>query len=223
MIELLTSALIEDLLVFLQQHRDYFGLDQKKRLELATAALGKSAFASFLSTVSEKQFVDDLTSALKFLKQQAQPTSGLLKALAQYLLNDFPENFDQLDRQFFAKSEAERKTTLTKLFPEKSRLSTTIRDYLFVYSPQEIGEAIVFFLREVLQSPRIIIQSPLECDTETKSSIRKNFREKYPQSFIVFSVNTQLIGGIRFFVDGKVDDLSWFSKVQQLHALAAHR
>lgn len=223
MIELLTSALIEDLLVFLKQHRDYFGMDQKKRLELAAADLGKNSFASYLATASEKQFLDDLTSALKFLKQQVQPTSGLLKALAEYLLNDFPETFDQLGREFFTQSEVDRKALLAKLFAGKNRLSTTMRDYLFVYSPQEIGEAIVFFLRDALQSPRIIIQSPLECDLETKASIRKSFREKYPQSFIVFNVNTQLIGGIRFFVDGKVDDLSWFSKVQQLHALAAHR
>ncbi|MDZ4217285.1 MAG: hypothetical protein U1C97_03135, partial [Candidatus Gracilibacteria bacterium] len=62
-------------------------------------------------------------------------------------------------------------------------------------------------------------QSPIECDRETKDAIRRHFGLKLPKSFVAFSINAQLIGGIRFFIDGKVVDRSWFSRIQAIHRL----
>lgn len=226
MIEILTSALIEDLLLFLKGHRDFFSLDQKKRLALAEKAFGDHSLSSYLAGASEDGFVKDLTSALRFLKSQPDDhRSGILTALASSLLSDFTAKFDQIGRAFFALADADKKVFLTKLFPHQNHFHQSLTDYLAVYSPAEIAETIIVFLRGLYgqESSRIIIQSPLECEESTKAEIRKYFSKSHPKSFVTFNVNLQLIGGIRFFVDGKVDDLSWFSKVQQLHALAAHR
>lgn len=226
MIELLTSALIEDLLVFLKEHRDFFSLDQKNRLSLAQKAFGDLSISSYLSTATEDEFVKDLKSVLRFLKSQPDDhRSGILTALASSLLGDFASKFDKIGRAFFALADADKKVFLSKLFPQPSRFQKSLIDYLAVYSPAEIAETIIVFLRGLYgqESSRIIIQSPLECEESTKAEIRKYFSQSHPRSFVTFNVNLQLIGGIRFFVDGKVDDLSWFSKVQQLHALAAHR
>ena len=126
-----------------------------------------------------------------------------------------------MNRDFYELPDAEQRDRLLKFFPQKSVFFSTLRSTLLIRSSQEITEDIVFFLREFLLSPRLIVQSPLECDLKTKHDIRAYLAKSYPKSFVSFSVNKQLIGGIRFFVDGKVDDLSWFSRIQALHSLSA--
>lgn len=228
MVDLLISALIRDLLMFFKAHRNYFQGDVKKRSELAEKTWDSAVFAKYVSHVSEADFVNHLTQAMKVLKGQPleakeKKSMGLLGLLSEYFLKEFPVGFDQLSGLYFQLPEHDQRQFLQRLFPQKTAFFQQLRQELFIRSHQEIAEEIVVFLRDHFGSPRIIIQSPLECDTKTKVEIREAFAKEYPQSLVVFNVNTQLIGGIRFFVDGKVDDRSWFSKVQDLRSLAAHR
>jgi|CXWL01.1.fsa_nt_gi F0F1-type ATP synthase delta subunit len=228
MIDLLLSALIRDLLLFFNENREYFRIDEEKRRGIAEKTWSPGAVVNYVSAMTEQLFIQDLSQAMKVLKGQPlgkmeRESSGLPGLLSEFFLKEFPVHFDQLSAHFFHLSESEQHQFLLKLFPQRTAFFHALRQELFIRSHQEIAEELVVFLREHFGSPRIIIQSPLECDAKTKAEIRMAFAEDYPKSLVVFSVNTQLIGGIRFFVDGKVDDRSWFSKVQDLRALAAHR
>ena len=221
MMKFLISAVIEDFLLLLKQQRDFFQLEKEKRLSLAQQAWGEGALSSYLSIVTEKAFIHDLAAALKALKgNPATDDRGMLEAFGAYFVEEFPAAFDQLDRTHADSSEDQQQRELKKLFPEETVFFRALRSVLLGHSPQEISEAIVDFLRFLHRSPRVIIQSPLPCDQETKREIRATFFKTHPKSFLTFSVNKQLIGGIRFFVDGQVDDLSWFSKIQTFGQLS---
>ena len=216
MIESFISSLIQDILMLLRPQKDFFGLDKVKRAQIAEDYSGSKVLADYLSHVSEAAFVDDLHTALKEKK------GPLVQLLADYFLREFPLVFDQLNSQFYRLSGPERKKFAESLFPKNTAFTSTAQEYLLLMSYQEISENIVVFLKECYDSPRIMVQSPLETDSKTKTEIRQYFSKTFPRSFVTFSINSQLIGGIRFFVDGKVDDLSWFSKIQAIRSLVHH-
>jgi F0F1-type ATP synthase delta subunit len=216
----LFSSFIQDLLLFLKQEKGFFQQDEAKRKETAQKYFGVASIAEYLSKASESSFIDDLKEALKLLKANPEVANkNLAQVLAQYMLNDFSKAFNHLNAAFYASSEKQQKEKLKQLFPADTSLFHSLRNILAVNSVQETAEEIVGFLKDLFNSPRVLVQSPLECDEKTKSDIRTHFHAQFPQSFVVFHVNPQLIGGIRFFVDGKVNDLSWFSKVQAIQNL----
>lgn len=217
----LFSSFVQDLLFFLKQEKDFFGQDAGKRKEAAQKYFGFTAVAEYFTKATESSFMNDLKEALKLLKENPDlENKHLAQVFAQYFLNEFPKGFDHLDSAFHKTSEAQQKAKLQELFPGKTAFYRHLRTVLGVNSVQESAEEIVAFLKELYNSPRVIVQSPLECDQQTKAEIRAHFHASYPNSLVVFHVNPQLIGGIRFFVDGKVNDLSWFSKVQAIQNLS---
>jgi len=216
MISDLTSALIKDTIAFLKQEKGFLSLSADQRQQKAPA------YAALLDGMSESDFVNDLERTLKVLKGSlAARDSRLMQSLGRYFCKDFPAVFDQLDRDFYRLPDADQASKIEALLPEKERFFGVLRHYVSLYSPQEMTETIIGFLADIANSPRILVQSPVECDRETKTGIRQHFAQDHSTSFVAFSVNPQLIGGIRFFVDGKVDDHSWFSKIQSLNRLKA--
>lgn len=215
----LTASLIKDLLVFLKGNKDFFANPNHAQ---AMNALGAESFVSYLSGTTAEKFIDDLQFTVKALKgdpKAKKADSAIIKALADYFLKDFANPFDRLDKSYQTMSFDEQTETLAKIFPVKSNFFSTLRTYIFKFSPQEMTDLVVSFLIDLLESPRIVVQSPIEADQKTKASVREYFSRTHPKSFVAFSINSQLIGGIRFIVDGKVEDMSWFSKIQNFHKL----
>lgn len=216
----LFSSFVQDTLFFLKKEKSFFEESADKRKSQAKVFFGFESAANYLSQTSGNSYVDDLKEALKFLKGNPDlQNKTLAEVLADYFLNEFPQHFDHLDKAFYSSAKSQKQESLTKLFPGNTMFIRNLKNYLSINSPQEIAEEIVFFLRDLDNSPRIIVQSPMECNLQTKKEIRSYFHNLHPKSFVVFHINPQLIGGIRFFVDGKVDDLSWFSKVQAISNL----
>lgn len=222
MIRELTSSLIHDLISFLKKEKDFFELNTDEKIKKASAALGSTSFSEYISSVSSENFVSDLqlaVSNLKNLQGISQDKSGILLALGNYFNNEFTKVFDHLDKEFYLMSDKKKKEELKKLFGHESSFFKTLREYVFIYSVQEMTEKIVAFISKVFDSKRIVVQSPIIVDRETKNSIRNHFAKEYPNSFVIFSNNSQLIGGVRFIVEGKVIDHSWFSRLQKFHKL----
>jgi len=211
----LLSALTKDVLSLLKKEQGFFGLSDDQRRQKAPA------LSAYLGKMSEEEFVNDLEVTIKAIRGEGKlADSEMAKALSRYFLKDFPAVFDQLDREFYAMSEKDQQDKLDQCFPEQAAFYEELKYQLSVMSVQEITESIVNLLTELYDSPRVLVQSPVECDQETKKQIREHFAKEQAQSFVAFSVNAQLIGGIRFFVDGKVQDLSWFSKIQHIKQLS---
>jgi len=56
---------------------------------------------------------------------------------------------------------------------------------------------------------------------ELKREIRQTLSKDHPYSLPVFQINKKLIGGIRIFKDGEVQDHSWLSRVEYFTSLTA--
>ncbi len=65
----------------------------------------------------------------------------------------------------------------------------------------------------------LLIQSPVRLSSEMKEDIRLAMHKKHPEATPIFVVNKNLIGGLRIYIDGHVEDLSWQSKINILTSL----
>ncbi len=219
MITNLTSAALKDLVSHLKSNPDFLSLSEEDRAQKAPA------YAAMVKGLNADTLLEDLMTTVKVLKGSAMASeSHIVKSLGQFFVRDFPAIFDQLGSEFFTAKPEAQSQKLNELLPENAYFYSALKQVLMVDSAQEISEQVVQFLTEVFNTPRILVQSPVECDLETKTSIRKHYQQEYPQSFVAFSVNPQLIGGIRFFVDGSVVDHSWFGRIadiRRLHTLVS--
>jgi len=223
MIKTLTTSLIKDLLLVLKNEKGFYELSQEKKQHLSHEKLTYDSLVEYICSLSATEFVHDLEKTLKNLRNMDDiktKKSIMLKTLTNFFLNDFPDKFDHLNKDYHLLGDKERHEKLKNVFPGKSNFVKSLREYLLLFSVQEMSEYLVDFIRQVYSSPIIIVQSPIECKTSIKKSIREHFAGKHPHSFLIFSINSQLIGGIRFIVDGKVKDYSWFSRIQSLHQLS---
>lgn len=212
MIDALLQSLVLDVLKTLS------GKSQINEKTLGSISLAKS-----FQGVSPPEVIRELECLLKMLRKEI-PLSGnvFTNALGCYFLHEFWQSFDQMDSHFFHKKLPEQRRILEGNFPHPSLFFEQLRSHLLFNSSQDITETIIQYASSLYRSPRILVQSPVECDLHLKNRIRQHFLQSSSQSFLAFQVNTQLIGGIRFFVDGTVQDLSWFSHIQALHSFSSH-
>lgn len=200
MLDCLLSAFIHDLLFFLKKEKGFFTLLKGKREAVAKEALAIRSFAHYLAETTEHEFVEDLRLCLAMRKGVKEKTcGGLIQSLQRFFVEEFPE---------------------LKEIPNSSHFGRSLQRSVSRLSSQEVNEEILFFLERFFNAPRILVQSPIPVNEKTEQEIRQRFLKTHPSSFPVFSVNSQLIGGIRFFINGKVQDFTWFSKVQKIHNLA---
>jgi len=222
MIKALTTSFIRDALHFLKAEKEFFGSDSKNKEKKAQSYFSSLALGRYLASMTAVDFLDDMKKTVKIMKGSVEvkiQESKMIEAIAHYFLNEFPEIFDQIDKKHFELSDDEKKKHLQKLLDSELHFFSALRDLLKYYSVQEMSENIMVFLRDLYNCPRIVVQSPVESNRKTKTDIRNHFLKKHPQTFIAFSINPQLLGGIRFFIDGEVKDLTWFSKLQDFHTL----
>ncbi|MDP3975673.1 MAG: F0F1 ATP synthase subunit delta [bacterium] len=224
MINSLFTVLLIDFLDLFKAHPDIFRKTSDYRKKLIFDAFQSDALAEAFPYQSEAEVVDDLLLTVRMLTAEAPMSEGssLVKAFSQYLLREFPSRFDQFDRKFLLSRREDQMTSLMSIFPQKTRFSTQLRQLPISSTPQDISEAIVGFLQAMKPCPRVLVQSAVECTPSFKQQIRTHFLQQFPTSFLTFQVNHQLIGGLRFFIDGKVRDLSWFSKIQALTQFTSH-
>lgn len=208
MIKTLASSFVKDFVLHLKENKG--------------EATQHPLFGS-LKGMSGSELLDDLKNTVEYLKGSLPASeSKIMKAMGNYFTDSFPAVFDQLNTDFFALSSEAQPTRLKELLPGNEHFFHILRSELLVQSPQEIEQEILQFLRNVFEAPLIVAQSPVECQLEVKKQIRDHFKAQHAHAFVVFQVNPQLIGGIRFFVNGKVQDHSWFGRIatiRQLHHL----
>lgn len=68
----------------------------------------------------------------------------------------------------------------------------------------------------------LVVQSPIELTKEQKAEVRGDLVKKYgPSAFPLFQVNQMLIGGLRVFYNGEVQDLSWLGRINILTSIVS--
>lgn len=220
MLKTLGLSVIRDFVFFLKREKDFFEKSNTDRENLIISHfLDKypKIFKEYLLKISEKEFLEDLLNLVKFLKnKEVKADNNFLNSLASYIAYDLTFIVDRLSNDFFFADLNERQKVLQEFFDTKSYFSIAVMEMIAFSTYQELNEKIYKSLNLLKESALVVIQSPLEVNSETKSVIREYFLEKKPYSQTEFRINKEIIGGIRIFCDGYVADCSWMSKIQNL-------
>lgn len=217
------GSFLRDALKLMKDEQGFLKMDENGRRAAIKKHLGDypESFANYLATVKDASFLDQIQGSINFMNDGILPENKqLLEALADYAAKEFAPKLDLFDRSFFFEEEAKQIQQLKEVFPGESFFQKAMRDYVLGSTYQEISEEAQKFLRDYKEEPTIIVQSSQEIEKGIRQEVRAHFAKKHPYSFLEFQINPQIIGGLRVFIDGKVMDHSWLSKIQKISQLA---
>ena len=67
----------------------------------------------------------------------------------------------------------------------------------------------------------VIIEAPTELNLTEKINIKKELEKEHGYVYPTFKLNTDLLGGIRIYINGKLIDKSWDFKISEAHKKAS--
>lgn len=219
------TALESKIISFLISNKDLFEHNESKRSEKLESLTIPKTFKTYLSKVSEKEFLDDLKLLVAYIHSSQLvnvKNNQFFENILSFITHELANKIDYLDSNFYLLKRKEREDVALKLLPGDSALAEALREILIHYTYQQIAEEIYHLGSKVGDIPHILIQSPREIDMELKREIRHKLLEKHPGSFPVFQVNRKLIGGIRIFENGQSTDNSWISRVFRFTSLTTN-
>lgn len=180
---------------------------------------------AYLAEVDAATLMQDVRTLTAYLGGETGASLAgckLAEALALFWATDFAMKLDKMTTDFYLLSQAKQREVVDQTIQSNSLVAETLKDLLVSYSYQEVAQGIGDFVRGASGTPYILVQSPREIDFELKKDVRDQLREEYgSQSFPVFQINKNLIGGMRIFVDGKVTDHSWLGRINYITSLTS--
>lgn len=203
----LLIALVQDVLRFLKEHEKFFELAESTRAEyIHNCKYFPHAIKDYLKELTEKHLYSDISEIIEYVSSETQKPAikgGLVKAFAEFCIEVIPSD---LDEKHFTND-------FTGAFGKHLEIfyGSAVEKHILA-TVQE-------FISHIYKSSFIVIQSPLLLKTEQKQEMRKQLREKYKTSIPTFSVNKNLIGGLRVFIDGTTHDHSWISQINKITSL----
>lgn len=202
-------ALIYDILKFLSSNKDFFQKsdDEKSKL-LEESTLLPNEFNAFLIGLNEKELFQEIKEILDFVSSHDENhsvKSELAKAFSLFCINQVPKDLDNYT--------PDQPNVFTGKFGKHLGIlyASTVE--------KQVIDLFQSFISMVFDSPFIVVQTPILLDKEQKQTIRSEIQSNHPHSIPTFSVNKNLIGGLRVFINGKTHDHSWISKINNLTSL----
>ena len=209
MITFLTKLALVDGLKVIKNTKDFFEVSkEQKSTNFETKflrSLPKEVIDYFINT-KEAEIISEIQIIMK------DEPSELFKKIINFLINDFGSIIDDY---YFNKS---------KLNQNEMSLSNFGRELItqMEYSTyNEISEKIAREIYKLVDRNIIIVESPLSLDIDIKTKIRKIYNADNKKAFVVFNVNENILGGIKTYINGKITDDSWASKIENLEYIGA--
>ena len=203
----LLAALTHDLIVFLKENPDFFAAENRKHTLEKVDFLSPS-LKEYLSEVSADDFLADLSVFVEYLGGAPiffGSRIGLLTAVAKFLTGEFAAFCD-------APKEVNISAYSVTLRSEMNRLVSVASDL-------EINAEISDLLAFLPDTSFIMVQTPRPVAGELRKKIRAHFYQIDQLNFPVFAINKNLIGGLRIFINGKVQDNSWLNMVNKITSI----
>ena len=218
MLKTLGAAALKDIIGMLKNEESFFTFDEVKREATLEKMLPSYpvSLVNYLKTVSGDDFMKDLKQALDVFEGFHAPSSKLLEALTDYVVQDLGKALDHLDSAFFFMDYAARLKRLNELIVGSGSLKMVSVDLFANATYQEVTQMAVEAISQIKSIPTIVVQAPIELEASQRMAIRKEFLKKYPVCFPEFHINPSIIGGMRVLIDGEVEDHSWMGKIQSL-------
>lgn len=143
--------------------------------------------------------------------------SNLLRSGVEYLTQDFAQALNSLDRGFYALTYDERLKKVKEIWSVEKEVDKALEKLLVNFSYQEIVRNIQELLEVAYDSPFVVVQTPLEISTAKKTEMMEKISKEIKDPVIVqFQVNKAILGGMRVFVDGQVQDMSWMGRIEKI-------
>jgi len=209
MITFLTKLALVDGLKVIKNTKDFFEVSKEQKSKNFETkfllSLPKEVIDYFINT-KEAEIISEIQIIMK------DEPSELFKKIINFLINDFGSIIDDY---YFNKS---------KLNQNEMSLSNFGRELItqMEYSTyNEISEKIAREIYKLVDGNIIIVESPLSLDIDIKTKIRKIYNADNKKAFVVFNVNENILGGIKTYINGKITDDSWASKIENLEYIGA--
>jgi len=211
------TATVHELINFLKENKDFFELDKTAREAKLKELDLFSSLKTYLLDLDIDTFLSDLKVAVSFLlnPEQVNPSNNsLLKACAEFLATDFASDLDLIDAKFANQSQKSKQEFVDDLIQIEGQVGSSLKALLLSFSHQEIYENVNDLLKVVLNTAYVIIQTPVEINSKMKKDIRRKISTDLKQVCMpIFQVNKAIIGGMRIFIDGEVQDQSWLARI----------
>lgn len=207
MINTFLQLVIKETLSLLAAEKNFFDLSPEERKEKAQQRLAPfSRIIDYLSTVTEKDFLQDLTGIISYLTQgKKTEKTALVEAFAQTCMFDLSKMVDGV------------------AFSTKTPFLEKILALFHIYSFQEISTEAARFLEKTVGCAYVVVQAPTLLSADMRQEIRRKLYEQHSYCFPSFTLEKNLIGGMRILVNGQTTDLSWYGKVMRLSQLLYQR
>jgi len=194
---------------------DFFGKPKEaKSKDVLTLGFDLS---TLLEITSDDNFLEEIKNALNVLSEDSTinpKRSVLLEVFVNYLNEIIIPLYDKISVRFYVASVEEKKALLEKLFSDNSLCFKMVRNFFSRSTGEEIQKLFGEIVKKgFVNSKTIIIQSAHECLASLKNEIRSHYGKDY---FLIFQVNTSLLGGMLIYKDGVIQDSSWLGKISAL-------
>ena len=217
-------AYLKDIIGLMLKEKNFLEESAVRRMDLIEKHYGKhypESLKKYMTNYSAEDFMKDVSVAVDAFEIGPEHSkNAFLEAIVDFVSTDFGYLLDRLESSFFFKSLDERREILKHLFPGQSDLSYVMQDIFNQNTYQALTRKASLLLSKLKEPYTIVVQTPVEMDSEKRKAIRQAFNEKHPYVFVEFQINPPIIGGMRVFENGKVVDHSWLAKVQAITQLS---
>lgn len=171
--------------------------------------------AKKLSHAEQVAMMLEFRSSLQFLSKRKKEikNDALLQKFASVLRVKVIPVFDQFPLSFFSLPLGEKQSVLKEKIPQNSSLDSSLAHILSFFTAEEIQKQFSRFLNMFADVPKkLFVKSVRDIDSSTRADIRS----RYQDSFVVFKVEKNLLGGMQIYNQGKLSDATWKGKVDAL-------
>jgi len=115
---------------------------------------------------------------------------------------------------------APEKATILKNLGQTNSVSRWLAYLLNISTVHQVQSGLAGLVRRLdPELGSVNVKSPIELDADFKKAIRKHFRA----DFVVFTTDTNLLGGIMVYRNGRLMDHSWLGKIKSLATIKISR
>lgn len=220
------GAFMKDLVFLMKHESEFLSQSAQEREKAIHSHLGESypqSLVTYMTQLNVDQFKKEFHHVVQVLEEVAQPDpeNGFLNALADFLAKEIGMMLDALSLDFFFRPLKSRLQALEGMLPKQSTLGKVLKYQFCENTYQELTADAQKALETLKKAPVVVVQTPIEMDGAMRKEVREHFAQKHPHAFVEFQINPKILGGMRLFVNGEVEDLSWLAKVQAITRLKA--
>lgn len=168
----------------------------------------------------DKATLEEISMVAKFVSSDDSKyikNSELLRRGVEYLTQDFAKALNALNKDFYALSYDERMKKVGEIWSVDKEVDKALEKLLVNFSYQEIVRNIQELLEVAYESPFVVVQTPMEIEAVQKTEMMEKISKEIKEPVIVqFQVNKAILGGMRVFVDGQVQDMSWMGRIEKI-------